>query len=134
MVNVWVLGEHTSASANRKHTTFYRAEGIATRNRQSYKKWGVVRSVCMMFAFLILFSGFTLVRTYASSSEVIPASIDEVVISVDSGDTLWGLASIYKKSSMDTREAVHTLMKRNGLTSSQLSSGQSIIVPSLMLE
>ena len=82
---------------------------------------------------MILFSGLVFAHTFASSEEGIPASTDEIVISVDSGDTLWELAAEYKKDRMDTRDAVHLLMKRNGLSSSSLYTGQELIVPAKML-
>jgi cell division protein YceG involved in septum cleavage len=91
--------------------------------------WKLARGFFFLIAFLILFSGFTLLHTSASTGVVTPAASNEIVITVDSGDTLWQLAKSYKKESMDTREAVHLLTKRNGLTSSELHSGQALIIP-----
>jgi len=86
-----------------------------------------------LFVFLILFSGFTLMHTFASTGEIKPATSHELIISVDSGDTLWELARTYKKNSMDTRQAIHLILDRNGLTSSDLKSGQSLIIPAHIL-
>ncbi|MDB4868284.1 MAG: LysM peptidoglycan-binding protein [Cohnella sp.] len=72
-------------------------------------------------------------RTFASEQRIEPASASEQVLSVDTGDTLWTLAASVKKDSMDIRDAVHQIMKRNGLTSSALSSGQDLVVPDTIL-
>lgn len=100
---------------------------------RSYSGWKVARLVFILVAFLILFIGLAFAHTFASSEESTPAIADEIVISVDSGDTLWELAAEYKKDNMDTREAVHVLIKRNGLSSSSLHTGQELILPAKML-
>jgi len=87
----------------------------------------------MIVAFLLLFSGFTLVRSFASTGELAPASSEEIVISVDSGDTLWELARTYKDPAIDTRQAVHVIMERNGLSAPDLQSGQQLIFPAKIL-
>ncbi|MFC5403694.1 LysM peptidoglycan-binding domain-containing protein [Cohnella soli] len=86
-----------------------------------------------MLAFLLLFSGFTLVRVFASSGESVPAQAQEIVVSVDSGDSIWSIANNNKKEGMDTRKAVHAIEKRNGLTDSRLEVGQQLILPSSIL-
>ncbi len=83
----------------------------------------------MILAFLMLFSGFTLMRSFASSGEQVPASGEEIVVAVDSGDTLWELARAYKDPAIDTRQAVHVLMERNGLSAPDLQIGQDLIFP-----
>lgn len=93
----------------------------------------LARAAFFVLAFVILFSGLTLMRTFASGEQVEPASASEMVIYADTGDTLWKLAASVKKPSMDTRQAVHLLMKRNQLSSSSIESGQSLIVPVEML-
>jgi LysM repeat protein len=72
-------------------------------------------------------------RSFAADEGVAPRTAEELVVSVDSGDTLWQLAATYKSDSVDTREAVHVLMKRNGLSSSTLEMGQTLIIPARIL-
>lgn len=96
--------------------------------------WRMARGAFFLFAFLLLFTGITFMHTSASTDQVAPQTSEELVISVDSGDTLWRLATTYKKDSMDTREAVHYLLKRNGLSSSELKLGQKLIIPSRILD
>ena len=72
-------------------------------------------------------------RSFASDDQVQPASAAEIVIYADTGDTLWQLAASVKKESMDTREAVHRLMKRNHLSAPTIESGQRLIVPEEIL-
>lgn len=93
----------------------------------------MARLLFFALAFVILFAGFTLIRTSASETQIRPESPSETIIFADTGDTLWDLASAVKKPSIDTREAVHQLMKRNHLDSSALESGQRLIVPESIL-
>jgi len=95
--------------------------------------WKAARGLFALIAFLLLFSGFTLMRAFASTEERAPAASGEIVISVDNGDTLWQLARAYKDPAIDTRQAVHLIMERNGLSDPELRSGQELVVPVDML-
>jgi LysM repeat protein len=86
-----------------------------------------------LFAFLVLFSGFALFHTFAATGEVTPASNEELEISINSGDTLWQLAKTYKKDSIDTRQAIHDILQRNGLSSPEVKAGQTLILPTSIL-
>ena len=68
-------------------------------------------------------------HTSASADRTAPAAAGEVVLSVDSGDTLWEIAKRHMNPSLDTRAAVQSIMERNGLDSSSLRSGQQLIIP-----
>lgn len=103
------------------------------KNKEGSLNWRAARGLFVLVAFLLLFSGFTLMRSFASTGELEPASNDEIVISVDSGDTLWELARTYKDPALDTRQAVHVLMERNRLSSPALQSGQELIFPADIL-
>ncbi|MBO9598969.1 MAG: LysM peptidoglycan-binding domain-containing protein [Cohnella sp.] len=111
----------------------YASRSATQAAARSHRGWKAARSLFILIAFLILFSGFAFAHTFASSEEGTPAGVGEIVIYVDSGDTLWELAAEYKKDHMDTRDAVHLLKKRNGLSSSSLHSGQELILPAKML-
>ncbi|WP_391573435.1 LysM peptidoglycan-binding domain-containing protein [Cohnella sp.] len=103
------------------------------KNKEGSLNWRAARGLFVLVAFLLLFSGFTLMRSFASTGELAPALNDEIVISVDSGDTLWELARTYKDPALDTRQAVHVLMERNRLSSPALQSGQELIFPANIL-
>jgi cell division protein YceG involved in septum cleavage len=137
MVHTWVSGSSAPASTIRNITApvqpRYAARSPSPVTKRLHRGLGVARSFFIVFAFLLLFSGFAFAHTFASSEEGTPATAAELVISVDSGDTIWDLAATYKKEKMDTREAVHALMKRNGLSSSSLHAGQTLILPAKML-
>lgn len=79
--------------------------------------------------FLVLFTGFMLMTSGASEQSPSPASVNEAVVTVASGDTLWGIAAEMKNEGMDTRRAVYAIKQRNGLTGSTLQSGQKLIIP-----
>lgn len=78
---------------------------------------------------LLLYSGLTMMTASAEPESVRPAAASESTMTVDSGDTLWSIAQDVKPVGMKTGAAVHLIMKRNGLTSSELASGQSLILP-----
>ncbi|WP_164472692.1 LysM peptidoglycan-binding domain-containing protein [Cohnella candidum] len=132
MVQSWALGSHTSSvTAVRRSSSSNR--GQASSRQGSGQRWRLARMMFFVLAFAILFSGFALVKTFASEENVQPASTAEKVVYADSGDTLWHLAATLKKDSMDTRKAVRLLMERNDLHDPSLKNGQMLIVPNEML-
>lgn len=132
MVHSWVTSNSSSVPAINKSALF--KSGRASQPRASaVHNWKIARSLFFLFAFLLLFSGFTLVHTFASSDELLPSTSEEIVISVDNGDTLWQIARNHKKDSIDTRQAVHYILERNGLSSSAVKSGQTLILPTRIL-
>jgi len=100
---------------------------FSDRNERS--RWTAVRLLFILLMALLLLGGFTFMRSFASSASVPPQTASESVIYVDEGDTLWSLAAAIKDDSMDTREVVHLLKKRNQLDNHVLRSGQTLIVP-----
>lgn len=52
-----------------------------------------------------------------------------VKVYVAEGDTLWGIASSYKKPGRDIREFIYELKRINSLKSSELYIGQVIVIP-----
>lgn len=137
MVHAWVSGSSAPVSTVRKVTApakfTYAAKTQSQQTARVRRGLTAARLFFLLFAFLVLFSGFAFAHSFASGEAGVPASADEIVISVDSGDTLWELAASYKKEGMDTREAVHSVMKRNGLSSSALEVGQELVLPAKML-
>ncbi|WP_169306552.1 LysM peptidoglycan-binding domain-containing protein [Cohnella pontilimi] len=131
MVQSWVLGSNTSPAASVRTGASFKAKSDTAAS--SGNRWRMARMIFFALAFVLLFTGFTFMRTFASQQHVQPASVTERIISVDAGDTLWTLAASVKKASMDTREAVYELQKRNGLKSVALTSGQVLIVPDSIL-
>lgn len=107
-----------------------RAMNVRVRNRS--RMWPAARIVFFLLAFALLFGGFTFMRSFASPEQAPPAAAAESVFVVDSGDTLWSVATAVKPSSMDTQRAVHMLVKRNQLQSTTLVAGQMLIIPAEM--
>jgi cell division protein YceG involved in septum cleavage len=120
MVQSWVFTDDSGRTSS-------------TSSARPQTGWRAARISFFLVAFVLLFTGFTFMRTFAAQQHVEPVSATEHVISVDTGDTLWSLAASVKRDSMDTREAVDQLMSRNGLTSSSLESGQALIIPESIL-
>ncbi|RKP56931.1 LysM peptidoglycan-binding domain-containing protein [Cohnella endophytica] len=134
MTHTWVSSQAAAVPTTYHSGSFASRRSIGVHKRQeNANNWKFARGLFFLFAFLILFSGFTLVHTFASSGEVAHASSNEIVITVDTGDTMWQLARAYKKDSMDTRQAVHEIAKRNGLSNTTVRVGQSLILPERIL-
>ncbi|MDI4645624.1 LysM peptidoglycan-binding domain-containing protein [Cohnella hashimotonis] len=78
---------------------------------------------------LLIYAGLSMMTASAEPDAVRQAGAYEATVTVDSGDTLWSIAENAKPSRMKTIEAVHLIMKRNGLTSSTIASGQRLVLP-----
>lgn len=131
MVQTWVLNPRVRGERSANLHTY-------SRRRQTRQhagaSWKAARAVFFVLALLILFSGFTFMRSFASGSHVEAETAAEVVVYADAGDTLWELAAAYKKDSMDIRQAVHSIMERNHLKTPVLRIGQKIIMPGSILK
>lgn len=133
MVHSWVTAGSTTVSSIHNNTAPFKSGRIGQRRSIGTDHWKLARSLFLLFAFLVLFSGFALFHTFASTDEVTPASNEELEISINSGDTLWQLAKTYKKDSIDTRQAIHDILQRNGLSSPEVKAGQTLILPTSIL-
>lgn len=63
---------------------------------------------------------------YGSSAPVDPLDVGETLVTVEPGDTLWGLAGVIAPDA-DRRQVVQMLAERNG--GSSIWAGQELIVP-----
>lgn len=109
--------------------------GAAAASSYSFSRTGgthTVRKLIPWFAAALLFVlllstlwGFS----QANGSEVSPAAPNERSITVTTGDTLWSIAAAYNIAD-DTREGVFRLQKRNGLSSTTITPGDQLIIPS----
>ena len=136
MVHTWTISTNTisSTKVDVKDTTASRFASSSHRNGPARAKlFTAARMLFFLLVFALLFSGFMLLRTSASSESVPTATAEESIVYVDFGDTLWGLADAWKDPTMDTRHAVYLLAQRNRLDDSSLYSGQMLIVPAEML-
>ncbi len=133
MVHSWLTANSAPISSVHNQSASFKPGRTSQQRAVITRNWKLARSLFFLFAFIILFTGFTLMHTSASTSEISPASSEELVVSIDSGDTMWQLAKTYKKDSMDTRQAIHFILKRNGLSSSDVKTGQTLIIPARIL-
>lgn len=141
MVHTWVLSSNGQAGRS-KHTAINRnnkfSDANALRNNKantaSASGWKLFRISFIAVILIILFTGVTLVRSFADESAAPIASIEEKVVLVDSGDTLWDIAESVKRKGLDTREAIQRIKERNDLTSSSLRSGDRLIIPASVLQ
>ena len=131
MVHSWVIG-----TSNTSNTTAVRTGAVKRRrtvSASSYSKAWLRAAFVALFA-LVLFSGLSFMRSFASFGGDVPsAATNEVTVSVASGESLWTIANEWKDESVDTRKAVRDIMKRNGLEQASIRAGQSLILPASML-
>ena len=76
-------------------------------------------TVCM----LIILCVFNLINASAVKNR------ETITISVASGDTLWSIASEANTSGKDVRNVINDIMVLNNLSGSNITKGQSLIVP-----
>ncbi|MDG0789567.1 LysM peptidoglycan-binding domain-containing protein [Cohnella ginsengisoli] len=88
-----------------------------------------LRLILIPIVALLIYAGLSMMSASAEPESIRPATAAEATVTVDSGDTLWSIAEDAKPSGMKTVAAVHLIMKRNGLTSSSISSGQRLVLP-----
>ena len=141
MVHTWVLSSngqasrstHTAIHKNNKYTA---ANGLRSGKTDAINAsgWRQLRIVFIVAILMILFTGVTLVRSFADESAAPTASVEEKVVLVDSGDTLWDIAESVKRKGLDTREAIQRIKERNDLASSALRSGDRLIIPANVLQ
>ncbi len=65
----------------------------------------------------------------ASNVEAAAPAEPAVEYVVQSGDTLWGIASSIAEPGEDVREVIHDLKRSNDLASSSLAIGQRLLLP-----
>ena len=111
-------------------------KGTEVKKRTSlriHKQWRTERLMIRLIAaalfFVLLFTGLTVMKSFANSEQSAVAGAGERVIIVSSGDTLWDIASDIRETGQDVRRVVYDLKSRNNLTSSVLQAGQSLIIP-----
>lgn len=86
------------------------------------------KAVAGLLLIVLLMSGVLLVHSYGNLG-VQEQQAGEQLVVVSSGDTLWSIAKAHKPAGMDVREAIHHLQTRNGIPTSALTTGQSLIIP-----
>jgi hypothetical protein len=89
----------------------------------------MMRLAAASLLFILLFVGAALMRTDASGDKPAAPTAQERIIVVGAGDTLWTIASGIRKDGEDLRQIVYMLKERNGLRSSMLRAGDTLIIP-----
>lgn len=83
-----------------------------------------------LFVAAVLLCIFTVFSTLTGFNTVSSSSIDQYYqVSVESGDTLWEIASEYGPENADVRKIVREICSINEITADSLEAGQKIIVP-----
>jgi len=99
------------------------------RGYNRYNKRVPMMLICLVSAFLILLSFYILFSfiSYTNSS-IKQAEFAYKRITVQKGDTLWGLTAKVNDS-MDTAHLINKTIKYNHLSSTYIQPGQVIYIP-----
>ncbi|MEK8128621.1 LysM peptidoglycan-binding domain-containing protein [Paenibacillus filicis] len=83
-----------------------------------------------VLAGLLLAAGFiTMLFGNADAYAADPQPASHAFIVVNSGDTLWGIASEFKSPKADIKEYIYEIKKLNGMKNSSLMAGQKLLIP-----
>jgi len=106
-------------------TSYYQARTHQLkRSNRSYRYLiGFLVAVIFILFGLLLSTG----TTRAGADEYVITSYESVQLMP--GDTLWSLAESHKLSTMDTRAYIQTVKQINHLQSSELISGEYLVLP-----
>lgn len=84
----------------------------------------------VVFLVVVILIAFTAISTVAGFNTAISLSYNEYrCVEIESGDTLWSVASEYAPEDMDVRQVVHDICDTNDIQASDIASGQKILVP-----
>lgn len=132
MVNQWIMNQ-PAASQTKRPNEWIGKRDVRPAAVSTNRMLKLARGAFFLFALLVLFSGFTIVHSLASTNEIHPATGTEQIVYVQGGDSLWLIADTHKKAAMDTRKAIYLIMQRNDLKDSALTTGQELIIPEAVL-
>jgi len=101
-----------------------RASGAA-RAPRGYRRIRLVAEVLALLLIAVLLVALPLLSRGTSS----PALSETTKVTARSGDTLWSVARAYPVQGMTTAQTAEYLATLNGLESSRIPVGSSILVP-----
>ncbi len=95
---------------------------------KTYRIKSRTRFIIFVVIFTVLAIGLinTVLGGYNASSLTVREYIE---ITVESGDTLWNIASEYMSADNDVRHAIYTLCEINDISSGDIYPGQVLTVP-----
>jgi cell division protein YceG involved in septum cleavage len=79
----------------------------------------------------ILFMLICTVAVKAFESSDTANNIQKEMVIIESGDTLWQLATQYKPEKWDTRDFIQVIQEANGMKNSVIHAGEVIAIPIL---
>ncbi len=90
------------------------------------KKKFIKRMIEMTLTIALIITAFALSGDLTTKAEQLP-TYDLYI--VRAGDTLWDIASSYRKEGQDVRQIVYNIKIQNELNSSSIQVGQKLVVP-----
>ncbi len=99
------------------------------RTRSAVQTRGLTATEAVLIAILMV----ALAVTLAAALRTPTANLDTptITIRVENADTLWNIASRHSIPGRGTAETVDLITDLNGLSSSSLSAGQTLLVPAV---
>lgn len=97
----------------------------------SWMQQHAVKIIVSFAVFILLFTSFLMMGTDASGNLPAEASLNEQVVTVHTGDTLWDIAKKYADGKDDIRYIIYSIKDRNGLQTADIKPGQKLIIPAI---
>ncbi|TPG82527.1 LysM peptidoglycan-binding domain-containing protein [Brevibacillus laterosporus] len=114
----------------------YKDKTNTTTNKATWvhHKRGITRGQALLSILLIVVLSFVVSSMIFGKEKVAIAAPhaqqDSLVITIQSGDTLWSIAEAYKeKSGLTARELIEEIMKQNHLDNPMIYAGNDLIIP-----
>ncbi len=119
-----------NASTSSYRSIYNARQEDAESNGLRFLRRHLAKFIVSLIVFVLVFTSFLIIGTKASGTVVDEPSINETVVMVGSGDTLWSIASRHKDGN-DIGYLVFAIKDRNGLDSVDLQPGQKLIIPEI---
>ncbi|MDP5274027.1 LysM peptidoglycan-binding domain-containing protein [Chengkuizengella axinellae] len=104
-----------------------------SQNKSSFnrKRLLIMSLITIIATFCFMFGAIINVFAAEGTGEVQFPQEDRIIIHVQSGDTLWSIAKLHRSETIDIRDFIYKIKDENGLKSSNLSIGQTIMIPKI---
>lgn len=118
-----------SLSAGRRRSTETAAFQRPTQGRLTRAQGLAVLMAAFVLVVVVALAGFVVQTGHDAAVRDRIASAPTQAVRVHQGDTLWSLAEEYSIDGVSTRELVTWVEQANGLDSSALRPGQTLLIP-----
>jgi nucleoid-associated protein YgaU len=99
------------------------------RSRRGAFRFNFETAAFVISAFVLVVAGFTLTFPQGPCQALRPEPARTILVTVQPGDTIWGIARRISGENADLRRVVHEIAELNNLGDGVIRPGQGILVP-----